>query len=89
MTRHAMSDQDASPSIDITKLTIEAVQPGFASGAFTAQALIQACLSMITTYNPRYNAISSSTRKPYGCACNRSSPCVEKGKLNHETFKCR
>ena len=47
----------ASKAIDLTELTIEMVQAGFAGGAFTAEELTRACLERIATYNPRYNAI--------------------------------
>ncbi|HEY8014970.1 MAG TPA: amidase [Dongiaceae bacterium] len=53
-----MNDQHASPAIAIADLTVEQVQAGFASGAFTAESLAQACLDRIAAYNPRYNAIS-------------------------------
>ena len=43
--------------IDLVELTVEQVQAGFASGAFTAEALTQACLDRIALYNPAYNAI--------------------------------
>jgi aspartyl-tRNA(Asn)/glutamyl-tRNA(Gln) amidotransferase subunit A len=43
--------------IDLVELTVEQVQAGFASGAFTCEALTQACLDRIAQYNPRYNAI--------------------------------
>ena len=46
----------ASKAIDLTELTVETVQAGFASGAFTAEQLTRACLGRIATYNPRYNA---------------------------------
>jgi amidase len=52
-----MNDHHASPAIDIAELTVEQVQAGFASGAFTAESLTRACLDRIATYNPRYNAI--------------------------------
>ena len=43
--------------IDLAGLTVEAVQVGFAGGAFTAEALARACLDRIARYNPAYNAI--------------------------------
>ena len=52
-----MNDHHASPAIDIAELTVEQVQAGFASGAFTAESLTRACLDRIATFNPRYNAI--------------------------------
>ena len=47
----------AEPAIDLVELTVEQVQAGFASGAFTSEALTQAFLDRIATYNARYNAI--------------------------------
>ena len=47
----------AAASIDLTSLTIETVQEGFTSGAFTAESLARACLQQIEAYNARYNAI--------------------------------
>jgi Asp-tRNA(Asn)/Glu-tRNA(Gln) amidotransferase A subunit family amidase len=44
-------------AVDLTTLTVEAVQEGFRTGAFTAESLAQACLRQIETHNPRYNAI--------------------------------
>jgi amidase len=52
-----VSDQETFPSINVTELTVERVQTGFASGAFTAETLTQACLDCIAKYNPHYNAI--------------------------------
>ena len=43
--------------IDLTELTIEKVQAGFASGAFTSESLTQAYLDRIAAFNPSYNAI--------------------------------
>ncbi|QHI96802.1 amidase [Xylophilus rhododendri] len=43
--------------LDLTALTVEAVQQGFASGAFTAESLAHACLRQIEAYNSHYNAI--------------------------------
>lgn len=45
------------PQIDLTELTVEKVQQGFASGAFTSESLTQAYLDRIAEYNPSYNAI--------------------------------
>jgi Asp-tRNA(Asn)/Glu-tRNA(Gln) amidotransferase A subunit family amidase len=42
---------------DPVELTLEQVQAGFAKGKFTSEALTQAFLDRIATYNPRYNAI--------------------------------
>ena len=42
---------------DIAEISVEQIQAGFASGAFTAEMLAEACLDRITTYNGRYNAI--------------------------------
>ena len=44
-------------AIDLTTLTVEQVQDGLRTGAFTAERLAQACLRQIETHNPRYNAI--------------------------------
>ena len=44
-------------TIDIVELTVEQVQAGFASGAFTSEGLTQAFLDRIATYNAHYNAI--------------------------------
>src|SRR5580704_13275965 len=57
MTPGTDTAQSASTAIDLTELTVEHVQSGFASGAFTAESLTQACLDRIAVYNPRYNAI--------------------------------
>jgi Asp-tRNA(Asn)/Glu-tRNA(Gln) amidotransferase A subunit family amidase len=45
------------PVIDLSTLTVEGVQEGFKSGAFTAESLTQACLRQIDLYNSHYNAI--------------------------------
>ena len=47
----------SSATIELVELTVEQVQQGFASGAFTCEALVQACLDRITLYNGHYNAI--------------------------------
>jgi aspartyl-tRNA(Asn)/glutamyl-tRNA(Gln) amidotransferase subunit A len=52
-----MADDNVSPKIDLVELTVEQVQAGFASGAFTSELLTQAFLDRIATYNPSYNAI--------------------------------
>lgn len=52
-----MNDHGIARAIDLSELTVEQVQAGFASGAFTAETLAQACLDRIAAYNPRYNAI--------------------------------
>jgi amidase len=44
-------------AVDLTTLTVEQVQEGFRTGAFTAESLAQACLRQIEAHNPRYNAI--------------------------------
>lgn len=44
-------------NIDLTELTVEKVQAGFASGAFTSESLTQAYLDRIAEWNPSYNAI--------------------------------
>lgn len=43
--------------LDLTEMTVDQVQDGFASGAFTCEALVQACLDRIARYNAHYNAI--------------------------------
>ena len=43
--------------IDLVEMTVEQVQQGFLSGAFTCEALVQACLDRIARYNDHYNAI--------------------------------
>lgn len=43
--------------IDLTELTIELVQQGFASGTFTSESLTKAYLERISEFNPSYNAI--------------------------------
>ncbi|UQG60860.1 amidase [Marinobacter sp. M3C] len=43
--------------IDLTELTVEQVQAGFASGAFTSEKLTKAYLERIAEFNPSYNAI--------------------------------
>jgi Asp-tRNA(Asn)/Glu-tRNA(Gln) amidotransferase A subunit family amidase len=50
-----MSKRDKS--VDLTRLTVEEVQAGFRSGAFTAESLTQLCLERIEAYNKKYNAI--------------------------------
>ncbi len=46
-----------SYSIDLTELTVEQIQEGFASGAFTSEMLTKAYLERIAEFNPSYNAI--------------------------------
>jgi amidase len=46
-----------APPIDLTTLTVERVQDGFRTGAFTAESLAQACFGQIDTFNGHYNAI--------------------------------
>ena len=43
--------------LNLVELTVEQVQAAFESGAFTAEALVRACLDWIATHNPKYNAI--------------------------------
>ncbi len=43
--------------IDLTELTVERVQAGFASGTFTSEKLTKAYLKRIAEFNPAYNAI--------------------------------
>ncbi len=57
MTTSGPDPQADSPAIDLPELTVEQVRAGFASGAFTSETLVQACLDRIAAYNPRYNAI--------------------------------
>ena len=52
----AATSTDA-PSIDLTTLTVDAVQDGFRTGAFTAESLAEACFRQIDTFNGHYNAI--------------------------------
>jgi Asp-tRNA(Asn)/Glu-tRNA(Gln) amidotransferase A subunit family amidase len=47
----------ASPAIDPVELTLEQTQAAFASGAITSEALTQAFLDRIATYNTHYNAL--------------------------------
>ncbi len=44
-------------SINLTELTVEQAQAGFASGAFTSEGLTKAYLERIKEFNPSYNAI--------------------------------
>jgi Asp-tRNA(Asn)/Glu-tRNA(Gln) amidotransferase A subunit family amidase len=44
-------------AIDLIEVTVERVQAGFASGAFTSESLTQAFPDRIAVYNPPYNAI--------------------------------
>ncbi len=44
-------------NINLVELTVAQVQAGLASGAFTCEALTQACLDRIAQYNPFYNAL--------------------------------
>ena len=44
-------------TIDLIELTVEQVQAGFASGAFTSEELTKAYLERIKEFNPSYNAI--------------------------------
>ncbi|MDX7950782.1 amidase [Lichenihabitans sp. Uapishka_5] len=46
-----------SGPIDLVEMTVEKAQRAFADGTMTAEALTQACLNRIETYNPAYNAI--------------------------------
>jgi Asp-tRNA(Asn)/Glu-tRNA(Gln) amidotransferase A subunit family amidase len=51
------NEPSSSKSLDLTSLTVEDVQAGFASGAFTAQSLVEASLDRVERYNTKYNAI--------------------------------
>ena len=44
-------------ALDLVELTVAQAQAAFASGAITSEALTQAFLDRIATYNPSYNAI--------------------------------
>ncbi len=48
---------ERTPDIDLVELTVERVQAAFADGSLTSEALTQAFLDRIATYNPSYNAI--------------------------------
>lgn len=53
-----MSTIESTPvAIDLTTLTVDQVQEGFRTGAFTSESLTEACLRQIETFNERYNAI--------------------------------
>jgi len=52
-----MNDHGTARAIDPAELTVEQVQAGFASRAFTAETLTEASLERISACNPRYNAI--------------------------------
>ncbi len=49
--------QATSDKIDLTELTVEKVQAGFANGAFTSESLTKAYLQRIAEFNGAYNAI--------------------------------
>ncbi len=56
-----MSEMQTVPplqvDIDLTDLTIESVQAGFAQGRFTAESLTNACFDRIAIHNATYNAL--------------------------------
>ncbi len=52
-----MNDHGTARSLDLAELTVEQVQAGFASRAFTAETLTEGSLDRIAACNPRYNAI--------------------------------
>jgi Asp-tRNA(Asn)/Glu-tRNA(Gln) amidotransferase A subunit family amidase len=51
------SEPPSSTALDLPELTIEKVQAGFESGAFTALMLVEASLSRVEKYNKKFNAI--------------------------------
>ena len=51
------SSQAETPMPDLGSLTVQTVQDGFRSGAFTAERLAEACFRQIDAFNGRYNAI--------------------------------
>jgi Asp-tRNA(Asn)/Glu-tRNA(Gln) amidotransferase A subunit family amidase len=56
-----MSEMQTVPplqvDIDLSDLTIESVQAGFAQGRFTAESLTNACFDRIAIHNATYNAL--------------------------------
>lgn len=52
-----MSNQAAAADVDLSTLTVESIQAGFATNRFTAESLATACLHHIEKFNPVYNAI--------------------------------
>ncbi|MPQ94654.1 amidase [Thioclava sp. JE_KL1] len=52
-----MSAQTKPDLPDLGTLTVAAVQEGLASGAFTAEALTEACIAQVKALNGKYNAI--------------------------------
>jgi len=47
----------ASDDAYLDTLTVDRVQEGFRSGAFTAESLVRACLQRIERFNGNYNAV--------------------------------
>jgi len=50
-------DKAISVTIDLTEMTVEKAQAGFASGGFTSESLTRAYLDQIAEFNDAYNAI--------------------------------
>jgi amidase len=44
-------------SVDLRDLTVDEVQQGFASGAYSSEELTRACLEQIARLDPHYNSI--------------------------------
>ena len=49
-------------TLNLVELTVEQVQNAFSSSTVTSEALTRAFLDRIAELNPRYNAITLSTR---------------------------
>ena len=52
-----MSNHADAADVDLSTLTVESIQAGFATNRFTAELLAIACLHHIEKFNPIYNAI--------------------------------
>ncbi|TCG04985.1 amidase [Paraburkholderia steynii] len=57
MSKSISSPTNHEADVDLSSLTVAAVQDGFSSGAFTAESLTRACIRQIETYDGTYNAI--------------------------------